>query len=334
MRLTFFAPLLLAGVLAACSRAPQPAEPAPPGRYIHAGGIVEPAGEERLLIPQLTGRVERVLVEEGDAVTAGQLLAELDNAEQRAALAAAEAQVAQSRATLAELRNGPRAEDIAAARAAESEAAALERQAMSELRRREGMAARKLISEEALETARTQAATAVAARKRARAQLDLLLAGTRPEAIDAAAAVLAAAGAERDRAAALLEKTRVRSPIDGVVLQSGLKSGETVTALSPEPVASVGDVQRLMVRADIDELDIGRVQVGAAATVSADAFPGRSFAGQVSEVGRRMGARRAISDDPTQRRDSKTLEAHIALGEGAELPIGLRVDVRIEAVGD
>jgi ABC exporter DevB family membrane fusion protein len=334
VRLIVFAPLLLAGVLAACSRAPQPAEPVAPGRYVNAGGIVEPAGEERLLIPQLTGRVERVLVDEGDAVTAGQVLAELDASEQRAALAAAEAQVAEARARLAEARNGPRAEDIAAARAAAREAAALETQAAGELRRREGMAARKLISEEALETARTQAATAAATHERARAQLQLLLAGTRPEAIDAAAAALAVAGAGRERAAALLEKTRVRSPIDGVVLQSGLKSGETVTALSPEPVATVGDMHHLVVRADIDELDIGRVRVGATASVRTDAFPGRTFPGRVTDLGRRMGARRSISDDPTQRRDSKTLEAHVALEEGAELPIGLRVDVRIEAAED
>jgi len=317
--------------LAACSRTAPPAEPLAAVRDVHAGGVVEPAGEERLLIPQLTGRVQRVLVEEGDAVAAGQVLAELDDTEQQAALAVAEAQVARSRATLAELRNGPRAQDIAAARAAASEAAALEEQATGELRRRESLAPRKLVSEEALELARTRAATATATHRRVVAQLDLLLAGTRPEAIDAAVAALAAAEAERDRAAALLEKTRVRSPIDGVVLRSGLKAGETVTALSPEPVASVGDMRRLVVRADIDELDIGRVRIGASASVLADAYPERRFTGRVMEIGQRMGVRRSLSDDPSQRRDSKTLEARIELDPGAALPVGLRVDVRIEA---
>lgn len=322
-------PALLALALAACSQAPAPAVPMPTGAWIAAAGLVEPAGEERLLIPQSTGRVERVLVAEGDAVTAGELLAELDNAEQQAALAAAEADLAQAEARLAALRNGPRPEEIAAARAADEEARALAEQAASEFARREAMAARKLIATELLEQARTAASAAAATAKRTRAELDLLLAGTRREDLEAATAAAAAARAARDRAAAMLEKTRVRSPIDGIVLDTGLKAGETVTALSPEPVARIGAMDRLMVRADIDELDVGRIRTGAAATVTADAYPGREFAGQVVYVARRMGPRHAVTDDPTQRRDGKTLQALVALAPGSELPVGLRVDVRI-----
>jgi len=328
-RRALFAVLVLAG-LAACSSAPPPPQAYAGGSSVHAGGLVEPLGEERLLIPQVPGRIDRVLVEEGDAVTAGQLVAELENAEQRAALETARAQVALRRAELERLHNGPRREDIAAARAARDEAAALESQATLDLQRRERMAERKLIAQEVLDQARTQAATATAGRKRATAQLAVLLAGSRPEDIETATAALAAAVGQAAQAEAVLEKTRVRSPIAGIVLERGLNPGETVTALTPSPVASVGNMDQLMVRADIDELDVARVQDGARARVSADAFPGRTFDGTVVHVARRMGERLAATDDPTQRRDAKTLQALIALEPGAPLPVGLRVDVSIE----
>lgn len=331
MKLIHFPALLLTLSLAACSRGPAPAQPVDLGHQVHAGGVVEPIGEERLIIPQLTGRVETVLVDEGDVVTAGQLLAELENAEQRAALAAAQAEAERLQAELTRLRHGPRPGEIRSARAAQAEAKALAEQARSELERRVQMAAQHLISAELLEDARTRAATAQAARERVTAQLDLLLAGTRQEDLDAAAAAVAAAKAQAERAAAELEKTRIRAPIDGIVLKRVLNAGETVTALSPEPLATLGNLDQLRVRAEINELDISRVRVGAAVTVSSDAFSGQHFPGRVIRLARRMGTRTILSDDPSQRRDAKTLETLIELDPGAPLPIGLRVDVRIEA---
>lgn len=332
MRMRNLALLLFAVTLAACSRGPEPARPIALGPQVHAGGVVEPIGEERLIIPQLTGRVETVLIDEGDAVVAGQLLAELENAEQQSALAMAEAEANRLQAELARLRHGARVEEIRAARAASEEATALALQAGTERARREDMASRKLVSAELLDEARTRAATASAAQKRAQAQLDLLLAGSRQEDLDAAEAALAAARAQAGRAAAELEKTRIRAPIDGIVLKRVLNAGETVTALAPEPLATIGNLDQLRVRAEINELDISRVRGGAAATVSSDAFPGQQFPGRVIRVARRMGTRTILSDDPTQRRDAKTLEVLLELDPGAPLPIGLRVDVQIEAL--
>ena len=322
--------LLSLALLAACSRTPTPAQPVALGTYVNAGGVVEPDGEERLIIPQLTGRVERVLVDEGDAVETGQLLAELENAEQAASLSAAQAQVAMRQAELERLRNGARAEEIRAVRAQRDEAMALQQQAQSGLARRQKVAERGLVSEELLEEARTGLATAAAIRERSEAQLALLLAGARAEDIAVGEAALAAATAQEQRAQAELEKTRIRAPIDGIVLKRVLNAGETVTALSPEPLAAIGNMEQLRVRAEIDELDIGRVHVGAAVTVRSDAFPGQQFKGRLVRLARRMGSRSILSDDPTQRRAAKTLEAMIELEPGAPLPVNLRVDVRIE----
>lgn len=313
--------------LAACGKPTPPPSAGTLG--IAAGGLVEPSGEERVIIPQLSGRLARVYIGEGDAVKAGQVIAEIENAEYRAALAGASAELARREAEHAKLKAGARREELDAATAARSEAIAAEHQAGAEYDRRRSMAARKLIADEALQLARTQAEAATARRERADAELALLRAGTRAEDLAAAAAAVDAARADRDRAQALYDKSQIVSPIDGQVLKRDLREGETVVALSPLPLARVGDISRLYVRADIDELDIGRVRTGQKAAITSDAFPGQAFAGEVVRVSRRMGRRNSISGDPAEKQDAKILEALIALDGTPPLPIGLRVDVRI-----
>ncbi|MFN9731292.1 MAG: HlyD family secretion protein, partial [Pseudomonadota bacterium] len=120
---------------------------------------------------------------------------------------------------------------------------------------------------------------------------------------------------------------------DGVVLKRDLREGETVVALSPLPLARIGDLSRRYVRADVDELDVGRVREGMRATVASDAFPGREFGGEVVHVAGRMGRRSVVTDRPAERVDARVLEVLLRLDPEADLPVGLRVDVRIDADG-
>ncbi len=340
MRILVPLSVLLLSMLAACARVPDPAARSPietgagaeAAARVAAGGLVEPAGEERVIIPQLSGRLARVLIDEGDAVSAGQLLAEIENAEYRAALAAAEAQVALRRAERERLRNGARREEVDQAAAVLAAATAQQRLAAAEATRRTTIAERGLISAEQREQAEAQAVASDAERRRAAAALALLEAGARREDLDAADAALAAAEAERDRAQALLEKSLIRSPIDGTVLKRDQREGETVVALAPVPLARIGDLSHLQVRADVDELDIGRVRVGQDAHVQSDAFAGRRFAGRVTHVSRRMGPRNQTSGDPAEKQDAKILEVLIELDGQPPLPVGLRVDVFIRAL--
>ncbi len=322
--------LALVAALAGCDGdAATPTANAARGDTIAAGGVVEPRGEERVLIPELGGRLKRVLIAEGDSVKAGQLVAEIDNAEHEAAALAARAQLAQRRAELERLVRGARREERDAVRAELDEAVAAETLAASELERRRAMLEKSQVSRETVDQAQANHDATKARRARAAAAHALVEAGAREEDLAIAQAQLEAALADVARAEALLEKTRIRSPIDGVVLKRDLNEGETVVALSPIPLARIGDLSRLYVRADIDELDLARVAVGQRAHATSDAFPGRRFAGRVESVSRRMGRRNAPSEDPTEKRDATILEALIALDEGAELPIGLRVDVVI-----
>jgi ABC exporter DevB family membrane fusion protein len=318
--------------LAACDAPDDP--PAAPAAVttseIAAGGLIEPIGEERVLIPETGGRLARVLIDEGDTVEAGELLAEIDNAAQQARVMQARAELARAEATLARLVAGPRREERAEATAAWDEARVAAAQAEAEAKRREDLYARQLIGLEARDQARTAASAAAARERVAAARAQLLAAGTRSEDLAAGRAAVDAANGLLAEAEAALEKTRIRSPIDGVVLKRDLREGETVVALSPIPLARIGDLSRLHVRVDIDEIDIARVSLGQRARITSDAFPGVEVGGEVIGVSQRMGRRNAVSDSPTERVDANVLEVDVRLDEGASLPVGLRVDVRID----
>lgn len=93
----------------------------------------------------------------------------------------------------------------------------------------------------------------------------------------------------------------------------------------------VGDISRERIRAEIDETDVGRISLGQAAYAIADAYKGHRFTGKISKIAARMGKKAVYSDDPAEKRDAKVLEALIDLDKQESLPVGLRVDVFIEA---
>ena len=94
----------------------------------------------------------------------------------------------------------------------------------------------------------------------------------------------------------------------------------------PDPILTVGNTQKLRVRIEIDETDIGRVRVSHRAYVGADAFGTRKFWGTVVQIGEQLGRRNIRTDQPTERVDNNVLEILADLDPGAELPVGLRVD--------
>lgn len=96
------------------------------------------------------------------------------------------------------------------------------------------------------------------------------------------------------------------SPVSGVVFRADVKSGQIVRA--GDPLLAVADLSRLRVRANVDQVDLGRVRTGARVEVSANAFPGRRFDGHVSEVipsvvvkeSRAVSESLAVLDPPTE----------------------------------
>jgi HlyD family secretion protein len=177
-----------------------------------------------------------------------------------------------------------------------------------------------------LDKARRQAEIDRRTADAAQARRNAAVAGSRSEDILSAHARAASAVAKRDQVRSNLERLTIRAPIAGEILQSKYRAGEYETpGAGQDPLIVMGDTRELRVRLDVDERDIGKVSPNAAAFVTADAYPGRKFAGHVTEIGKRMGRKNVRTDDPTERIDTKILEVVITLDERDGLIPGLRV---------
>ena len=94
----------------------------------------------------------------------------------------------------------------------------------------------------------------------------------------------------------------------------------------------MGDTSRLRVRADIDETDVTGIALGQTVWVTADAFRDRRFRGTVAQIGVQLGRKNFRNDNPEERVDTKILEVMIDLEPGVQLPIGLPVDIKADAL--
>jgi HlyD family secretion protein len=141
-----------------------------------------------------------------------------------------------------------------------------------------------------------------------------------------AEADVALSRAQLDEARARLEKTFIRAPIDGIILRKHLNSGESVSDMREMPIVTMANLNKMRVRMDVDETDIGKIQMGQQAFVKADAFGEEKFYGRVIRIGQILGKKNVRTDEPSERVDTKILETLIELEDGKKLSPGLRVD--------
>lgn len=240
----------------------------PNGQSSSVSGTIEV--DEARVAPRTGGRIVKLLAQEGDGLTPGQPIVELEAPELRARRDTLAAQ-------LAELEAGPRKEEIATAKAEwEAQVAQLDL-ARIEAKRAEELYAQKTISsterDRAVASAQTLEKTAAATKSR----YDLLLAGTRAEQLAAARAQLAEVDAQ-------LRELTVLAPSSSVLETLSVKVGDVVTA--NREVATLLLTNHLWVRVFVPEPWLGRVKLGESATVRVDAFPGRDFSGVIEQIAR------------------------------------------------
>lgn len=217
---------------------------------------------------RVSGRIDRVLAEEGQHVRRGDLLATLDTSSMDAKIAEAAAQVEQARAQLAKARNGNRPQDIAQARARMEAASATAENAEQDYRRRSSLIGPGAISRNLWEQTIADRNRAQAQLREAREALSLLQAGSRTEDIAAARAQLEAAEASRRSASTDLADTRLIAPEDAIVDTRAKEPGAIVQPT--ETVMTLAIPRPMRIRAYVGEPDLPLVRPGLAVTVTAD----------------------------------------------------------------
>ncbi len=138
-----------------------------------------------------------------------------------------------------------------------------------------------------------------------------------------------AAVAQTRRYEALIAKTRISSPIDGVITARFAHPGETVNAAAR--LVTVADLARVRVEAEVDEFDISSMTLGAPVKVFAEGFSHLGWRGQVEEIPDVVVGRHLRPEDPGRPADTRVLLVKIALLEPTPLKLGQRIEVRIDA---
>lgn len=271
-----------------------------------------------------------MLVDEGDRVTEGQVLARLDDSVQQAARAAAVARLAMARAELDRVLNGARTEERREADAARAQAQVAFDQARLEADRRRNLFTDGVIAREEFERAERDELLAKARLDEATERARTVQADARTDERARAEAAVALAQAQIAEVDAQLSKTTLRAPQDGVVVRRYRRTGETISFDRRETlVFTMANPDTLRVRVDVDETEISRVSVGQPVEITADAYGDRVFRGVVSRVSTALGRKTITTDDPAERADTKVLEVLADLEPGTDLPMGLRVDVKV-----
>ncbi len=301
--------------------------------HIAARGRVEGATSQDIkLASRVVGRLSQVSVNDGDAIHKGQVIAVLENNDLAAQVEQARANVSRAQATLEKLQNGARPEERAASRAARDEAEAASENARQNFDRSQKLFADGgIISKSVLDQAERDRKMAQARLESANENYKLVLAPPRREDVASTQAELNLARAQLAQAQDNYDNTFVRSPVDGVVVKRYMNPGESISYESLyQPIVSVSDTTHLMVRAEIDENDVGKIHVGQRASIRMAAFRGQTFYGHVARISGGLGPKKIQTDNPTEKIDMDVLESFVELDPGTPLRVGLRVDVYIE----
>jgi len=296
---------------------------------VRASGVVE---MDEVDVASLEGgRIERLLVDEGDSVQVGDTVAVLQRGELVAQVQAQIAQASRAAAQSQEVVTGPRAEEIRKARADLASAMAQVDWAEKNLARTEELLKGNVIAQADVDRARTDRDAAVARRDAAQQALALLEKGSRHEEVTAAREAAVAARAQlaalRSRQGELL----LLAPARGVVLLRNFEPGEL--AQPGQPVVTLGDPESLWVRVYVAAPEIGKVRIGSRAEVIATGFAKRTFPGRVVTIATtaEFTPRAALTEEE---RANLVFAVKIAVDPtGGALKAGLPVEVRIAGVG-
>ena len=313
------------GGVAAVSKPVAP-PPAASQAVICAAGKVEPVSEAVTIASQLAGQLRQVPVEEGQHLGKGDVIAVLDNADYAARVAESRATVEVRQAELDRVVNGAREQERHEAAAAVEEAKAVVADTRSNMLRYQSLFGTGDVSRSDFERTQREYQVAEARLSAASQHFAFLDAPARADERAKAEANVALARAQLAEAEALLEKTVIRAPFDGVVLKRFRKAGEMVSDKTDSPIVNFGDESRLRVRVDVDETDVARLRAGERAYFTAQAFGDRKFWGRVTRIGRQLGKKNIDTGDPAEKVDTKVLETLVDLEGHPPLPAGLRVD--------
>ena len=285
-------------------------------RSVVARGRIEPLSRVEIK-SKANGIIKELMVDAGDAVTQGQVLAELDKAD-------LEAQVREAKAML----SGAEA-NLQAAVAAEAKARIEAANPDLDFARRDYERVQELFKQKvASQQALDDGSRAYEVAKNRQQLLDATV-QTASAQVEQAHAQAAAAKASLDRAEENLGYATIRSPINGIVLYRNTEIGDAVSSIlnlgsAATPIMTLGDISSVYIKGDVDEADVGKADLNQCVRTKVESFPSETFDGVVKRIapmGREQNnvttfeVRVSISNPQGKLRVNMTANAEIVLEE-------------------
>lgn len=263
-------------------------------RALYYSGTIE--ATQHHLSFQVTGKVLNVYTDEGYAVSAGDVLADLDLEELRARFDQAQANYDRSQAALKalsaqfkEIKTGNRPQDVERARQALLSAKAVMEEARKNMEKYRRLFQNSTVSEKEWDTVRLRYEVALRDYERSAEAYDLAREGNRLETIDAAHAEVQGAKAQMASAEAAWRQAKIqlsygqlKAPVGGIITSRNVEPGEVVTP--GQDVMTLADLSTVDLKIFVDETEIGKVKPGQPVEVRIDTFPDKVLKGIVSYI--------------------------------------------------
>jgi HlyD family secretion protein len=269
--------------------------------------------------------IQQLLVEQGDKVAAGQVLAVLESFElRRADFAAAQANLKLAELQRVQVQAGAKQADIAAQQNVIVAKQAQLLRVQNEWRRRDSLYRASAISTQAWEEIQDQLDEAKSEEQQAQNTLKSL---TEVREVDdaVAGAQIEVAKTNVTRAKAAMERLQIRAPSPGTVLSIEARAGE---AIPPDGILRMGDLSNLIAVAEVDQSDTGRVALGMGAELSGDMLP-QTVKGRVTRIAYEVFRQKRPSSDILVGRDARIVEVEVTPTTPLPLVVGGELVIRL-----
>ncbi|HWR29289.1 MAG TPA: efflux RND transporter periplasmic adaptor subunit [Negativicutes bacterium] len=247
---------------------------------ITATGTIEVTKTD--ITSKVSGYLAELTIKEGDSVKSNQMVAKIDRPDLKAQLLRDEAALSKAKAQLRDLEKGARSQELQEAAATMAGAQSQAVKAKTDFDRYSRLFRDGAISTQQLDASRSAHEVAANSLVAAQSRYSLLQAGNRPETIEAQRL-------EVDRSEAVLAGSRtqiadmtVTSPLSGRVLSKNYEVGEYINA--GVSIATIGDLQDCWVKVYVSTEQLGQIRLGQSVKVKIDAYPDKTFKGEIKEI--------------------------------------------------
>ncbi len=330
-----------------------PQQPDRVTKPIYGSGLIEAQRENIPIGTTVPGVVLEVYVDGrpgynpphkrvGARVAKGEPLFRIDDRDLVAEKKVRESALVAAVCQLHRLEKMPRAEDVPPAVAAVDESRAHLFDSEAAYNRDMQLFAKKMLSASDFDKDRFTLQAAKATLARAEADLARLKAGAWKEDIDVQRAAVEQAKSQVDSINLLLERLIVRAPVDGEILQVNVRPGQIATLTWKEPMIVLGEVNRLHVRVDVDEVDLNRFREGLPALATVRGRQDPKFTLEYVRVEPYVIPKKSLTGDTSERVDTRALQVLYALPDptpikvyvGQQMDVFLAVDSPTKSMGN